>query len=152
MKFTKFLSFAALPLLILAVSPASRAAIEPALVQTLASTVLSCVVQPYGINIRTGNKVLGALRSHCENVVIQGDSIRIQLESNSYVVRIQDSEESDGGDLNDLFLTGGMQAQESLLASNVLAFGDPALSVLLAGGHAAEEVPQILDTSLNRKL
>lgn len=152
MNFKKYVFAAVLPLsLTLAVCTAHAAepTVEPALLQRLAKTVLGCVEQPYAVNGRTGNKVFGALRSHCAQVEISQDRANVLLNGRTYTVLVKDSELSDGGDLNDLFVQfDAREDQEVQFASNVLAFGDPALSILLVTGHKADELPQVLDPSL----
>ena len=149
MNFKKSAVVAFLPLLLTA--SAAHAAVEPTLVQRLAKTVLSCVVQPYGINSHTGNRIFGSLRSHCESVTISQDRANVKLDGRTYTLLIKDSALSDDGDLDDLFIQyDAREDQEVQVAANILAFGDPALSLLLVSGHKADELPQVLDPSLSQ--
>jgi len=109
------------------------------------------VVQPYGINERTGNKIFGALRSLCKDVKISRDRVIVKVDGRAYTVLVKDSQAADDGDLNDLFVQyDSREDQEIELASNLLSFGDPALSILMLTGHRAEELPQVADRSLNQ--
>jgi hypothetical protein len=152
----KLFQIALVPLLFLSGSVARAStqtdgtpAVEPALVQSIAQTLLSCVEQPYGISARTGNKILGSLRSHCEGVTISQDRASLKVDGRSFTILVKDSAESDGGDLNDLFVQyDSREDQEIQLGQNLLSFGDPALSILLLSGHTADELPQVLDPSI----
>jgi hypothetical protein len=133
-----------------ALSGAAQAAALPAtpadidLVQKLASRLVACAEQPVGRNERTGNVSLGALRSHCDSVTVADDRVELTNAGQLYTFVIEDSELSDGGDLNDLYLQyGSREDQEVQIARNVLAFGDPVLATLIVTGHKADELPQV---------
>jgi hypothetical protein len=119
-------------------------------VQALAQTALQCLEQPYGLT-RSGRKVMGTLRSRCAHVVISQDRAVIDLLGRSFTVLIKDSETSDGGDLNDLFVQyDSREDHEVQVAKNVLSFGDPALALVLASGRSADPIPQVLDPKLSQ--
>jgi hypothetical protein len=149
----KLSPFAALLLLVSSVvhaeSPAP--AVEPALLDTLASALFQCSEQPYNHSTHTGHLVLGQLRSHCNSVVASQDRVEILHDGRSYIFLARESALSDGGDLNDLYIQyDGREDQEELMASNLLSFGDPTLSVLLYSGHNVDALPRVLDPTLDR--
>jgi hypothetical protein len=84
---------------------------------------LRCAVQPYSVT-PGGRKILGALRSVCP-AELKANSYRASfvIDGRAYVATLADSEQSDGGDLNDLTIEdadGRVVAQ----ADMILAFGD----------------------------
>jgi hypothetical protein len=123
---------------------------DQALLQSLASRALECTHQPFAIKA-TGNKTLGRVRSHCEDVRISENTVAIRLPSGNYSVTVRDNVNTDGGDLNDVYVSFEAQKnQEELLQESVLAFSDPVVALLLLAGHSPEAIVQIEDSSLLR--
>jgi hypothetical protein len=86
--------------------------------KTLAS---ECVVRPY--TLQEGQKTYGHTESDCHGLKVNGPKAVFEIDGQLYVAYVQDSADSDGGDLNDLFVqdaSGVVVIQEH----NVLAFGD----------------------------
>src|SRR5262245_481737 len=106
MTFKKFSLFAVSALLTSSVSRAEAfiAAVEPTLMDSLATAIYDCSEQPYGVSSRTGNLVFGQLRSRCSAIIPSEDRVEITQDGRSYSFVVRDSELSDGGDLNDLYV------------------------------------------------
>jgi hypothetical protein len=122
--------------------PATPSDIE--VVQNLAAVLAPCVEQPVSVDVRSGKKSHGALRSHCDSVTIEEDRVQLSYLGRSYTLLVRDSELSDGGDLSDLFVQyDSREDLEVLVASNLLTYSDPALSALLVSGYRAEDLPEV---------
>ena len=133
---------------LLAMNPTN--AIDAALIQALALKALQCAYQPYAVK-RNGNKSYGQVRSHCSEVVIQENRAEFNLEGRHFTLITQENENSDGGDLNDLLIQFDAQKDtEVVVQKNLLAFSDPIVALLLAAGHAPEELPEVLDEAVLR--
>jgi hypothetical protein len=85
---------------------------------TLAS---QCAVVPYAVV--DGTKVQGTARSECAALVLNNNQLNFNVLGQSFTAQVQDSADSDGGDLNDLQVTNE-QGQIVVQASNILAYGD----------------------------
>jgi hypothetical protein len=92
-----------------------------------------CAVQPYILD--NGKKVYGPLRSNCVEVLVQGSQAQFNLDGVWYVASLTDSDDSDGGDLNDITVRKMSDTSGDVVAErhNALAFGD--ILVGLAGGQ-----------------
>jgi len=109
-------------------SPSTPTSVWPeasALVQRCASQTI-CIRQD-------GSRLASPLKSVCPELVIDGTTARFTLHGKTYVANITESEDSDGGDLNDLTLSDadGNFAENH---HNVLGFDDVLLTLL--GGNA----------------
>src|SRR4051812_8239988 len=74
--------------------------------------VLQCAVQTFTYS--RGQKIYGSLRSVCDEVQVNGSEARFQLGGNWYTATLQESENADGGDLDDIFVSdriGGSYAE-----------------------------------------
>jgi hypothetical protein len=115
-------------------SPFTATVADQAVIQKLAQTILRCGHQ----TVRTtesGRQVLDPIQSTCPEMRVTGDRVVIQMESQEYTLTVRDSENSDGGDLVDLFLQYDSRKDlEVAVAQNLLAFGDPAEATLIAAG------------------
>src|SRR4051812_48392835 len=115
----KFIQIAAVVLgLGLTSSAFASSGADPALVQKLGEMASVCAEQPNGV-----------FRSHCDALKIVGASAEFNVEGRAITVLVRDNENSDGGDLNDVFVQ--LDSREVTLARNVLSFGDPVLAVLI---------------------
>jgi hypothetical protein len=85
---------------------------------TLAS---QCAVVPYAVV--DGTKVRGMARSQCANLSVKNNQLEFTVLGETFTAQVQDSADSDGGDLNDLQVTNA-QGEVVVHASNVLAYGD----------------------------
>jgi hypothetical protein len=118
------------------------------LVNELARTALACAHQPYALT-RTGKKIYGSLKSGCNELRISLDRAQFSLQGRVFTVVVKESEYSDDGDLNDLYVQyDAREDQEVLIRKNVLSFGDPVLAVLLTSRHSVSELPEVMDQSL----
>lgn len=104
--------------------------------------VLRCAVQPY--TLQRGKKVYGRLLSTCEELQVQGAEARFVLNGDWYLAQLSDSPNSDGGDLNDVFVKDTDEKQVAV-RRDIPAFGDVLLG--LAGGRVQlpEQYVQDLD-------
>lgn len=124
---------------------------DRALIESLAQTISACVEQPYGIRSQNHSLTYGPLRSRCDEVEVSGDQVVVEYRGRRYTLVVRESELSDGGDLNDLYIQfDSREDQEALIAESVLSFNDPVLSLLLVTGHEAESLPKVLEPSLSR--
>lgn len=87
----------------------------------LDSLASQCAVIPYAII--DGTKVQGVTRSQCANLAVKNNQLDFTVLGQPFTAQVQDSADSDGGDLNDLQVTNA-QGEVIVQASNVLAYGD----------------------------
>lgn len=92
--------------------------------------VAQCSVKTY--SLVQGVKTYGPLRSSCRELQADGDHATFVLEGERFTARIEESADSDGGDLDDVYV---QNSQGSVIANrhNVLAYDDILLG--LAGGN-----------------
>jgi hypothetical protein len=108
--------------------------------ESVQQLVRSCVVRPYSVT--DGKKTYGFLKSRCSNVQTHGAWAEFSLGNTKYVASLEESLDSDGGDLDNIDikdLNGAVVAH----LSNVLAFGD----ILLGLAGANVELPELYDQS-----
>jgi hypothetical protein len=92
--------------------------------------VAQCTVKPYALV--QGVKTYGSLRSTCRELQVSGDQASFILDGEQFSARIEESADSDGGDLDNIYVqnsNGAVIAQRH----NVLAYNDILLG--LAGGN-----------------
>jgi hypothetical protein len=115
-------------------SPFTANISDQATLQKIAQVVARCSKQEIHTTAE-GRQVQTPIQSTCEEMVVSGDQIVVSLDGAQYTLVVRDSENSDGGDLVDLFLQyDSREDLEVSLAQNLLAFGDPALATLQAAG------------------
>ena len=102
---------------------------SPKFLEQVRGLVQHCAVQP----------ARGPLESKCTEVLVKGSQAQLQLNGEWYSANIVDSEDSDGGDLNNIFVQDQNGTQVAEL-HNALAFGDILLG--LAGGQIALHAAQ----------
>lgn len=116
----------------LALYPASgSAAPTVSLWPEAAALVSRCASQTICVR-QDGSRLASPLRSVCPELVIEGATARFSLHGKAYVAKITQSEDSDGGDLNDLTISG----TDGTLTENhhdVLGFDD--ILITLLGGN-----------------
>jgi hypothetical protein len=78
-------------------------------------------VVPYAVV--NGTKVSGMARSQCDNLKVKNNQLEFTVLGQTFTAQVQDSADSDGGDLNDLQVTNS-QGEVVVQASNILAYGD----------------------------
>lgn len=103
--------------------------------------VSRCAVQPY--TIQSGKKAYGRLESSCPELQVQGAEARFQFEGRWSVAKIVDSEDSDGGDLNDISIQDD-HGNEVAQLKEVLAFGD----ILLGLSDGQVNLPESYEQTL----
>ena len=129
-------SFLAVALLRAAMAQADVASVQesPGFWKKLNALVAQCAVKPYSL-VR-GMKTYGPLRSSCQELQANGDRAVFVLEGETFSARIVESADSDGGDLDDVYV---QNSQGAVIANrhNVLAYDDILLG--LAGGNVDSE-------------
>jgi hypothetical protein len=109
------------------------------LLQDLAAMTIKCAIHPYSIDL-TGKKIYYPLQSRCPQLRITSPSTAlIYLERQTYYAELLESRDSDGGDLDDLFILDAY-GHRVAMRHNVAAFDDILLS--LAGGRE-QEIPEV---------
>lgn len=100
----------------------------------LNALVAQCSVKPY--SLVQGVKTYGPLRSSCQELQTNGNRATFVLEGETFFARIEESADSDGGDLDNVYV---QNSQGSVIANrhNVLAYDDILLG--LAGGNVDSE-------------
>lgn len=105
------------------------------LLQDLAALTIKCAIHPYSIN-SAGQKIYYPLQSRCPQLRITSASTAlIYLERQTFYAELLESRDSDGGDLDDLFILDSY-GRRVAMRHNVAAFDDILLS--LAGGREEE--------------
>lgn len=96
-----------------------------------AALVRRCASQTICVR-QDGSRLASPLQSLCPELVIEGTTARFSLHGKVYIAKITESDDSDGGDLNDLTISG---ADSTLTENhhNVLGFDDVLLTLL--GGN-----------------
>lgn len=109
------------------------------LLQDLAALTIKCAVHPFSVDA-TGKKIYYPLRSRCPQLrITSAKTALIYLERQTYYAELLESRDSDGGDLDDLFILDSY-GRRVAMRHNVAAFDDILLS--LAGGRE-EEIPEV---------
>jgi hypothetical protein len=108
---------------------------------TLAS---QCAVVPY--TVVHGTKVLGMARSQCSDLILKANELDFTLFGQSFAAQVQDSADSDGGDLNDLVVTDS-QGNVIIQKSEILAYGD----VIQALVGAKVQLKEVYDATLSSR-
>ncbi len=109
------------------------------LLQDLAAMTIKCAIRPYSIGLN-GKKTYSPLESRCPQLRITSSrTALIYLERQTYYAELLESRDSDGGDLDDLFILDSY-GRRVAMRHNVAAFDDVLLS--LAGGRE-QEIPEI---------
>jgi len=123
----KFLRFMCL---VFAFMSAQLAMAETEFWNDLHTLVIKCAVRPYDMD--AGRKTSGKLTSVCDDLTVSGDTAYFVLNGQQYKASIRDSENSDGGDFNDIEITS-LDGTLREVRICVLSFGDVLLA--LAGGE-----------------
>jgi hypothetical protein len=143
MQFTRSIRVALVVMVVLMVKTASAADVDASssnsFWEKVRGLVQQCSVQTY--TVEGGQKVYGPLRSNCVELQVGGSSARFELDGKWFEATIQDSPDSDGGDLNDVFVY--LQGEEGGKAfaerHEIPAFGD-----ILAGLAGAQlQLPEL---------
>jgi hypothetical protein len=95
-----------------------------------------CAVVPYAVV--DGTTYQGVTRSQCADLTLKNNQLDFTVLGQSFIAQVQDSADSDGGDLNDLQITNS-QGQVIVQISNILAYGD-VIQALVAGKVQLKEV------------
>jgi hypothetical protein len=128
----RFIGLVAVGLLGASLAHAGGSSVQdsPEFWQKLNTLVAQCTVKPY--SLVQGVKTYGSLRSFCQEIQVNGDHASFVLDGEQFSARIEESEDSDGGDLDNVYVqnsSGAVIAQRH----NVLAYNDILLG--LAGGN-----------------
>jgi hypothetical protein len=108
------------------------------LLADLAALTLKCAVRPYSIDA-SGKKIYYPLESRCPELrPTSPRTALVYLERKTFYAELLESRDSDGGDLDDLFILDAY-GHRVAMRHNVAAFDDILLA--LAGGH--EQIPEI---------
>ncbi|MGK5083867.1 hypothetical protein WDW37_11245 [Bdellovibrionota bacterium FG-1] len=136
-----FPSFFRLPIiLVLAISSSAHA---DRLLSQLAIKAVECTQQPFSFN-QVGHKRYQPIESHCADLIISGDRAEFRLDGHSYTLVVKENENSDGGDLNDVYLQyDSREDQEVLIQQAVLAFNDPIVGLLITAGIELDKLPEV---------
>ncbi len=101
------------------------------LLSDLQTLAIKCVVRTYSVN-GDGKKVYTTLKNVCSQIVVSDPATaHVQLDNETFVVVIRESDDSDGGDLNNVLVynaNGQLVAQKL----NVVAFDNILMG--LSGG------------------
>lgn len=109
------------------------------LLQDLATLTIRCAIHPYSIDL-TGKKTYYPIESRCPQIrVTSPRTALIYLEHQTYYAELLESRDSDGGDLDDLFILDSY-GRRVAMRHNVAAFDDVLLSI--AGGRE-QEIPEV---------
>jgi hypothetical protein len=100
-----------------------------------------CAVIPYAVV--DGTKVQGMTRSQCDTLAVKNNELSFTVLGQTFTAQVQDSADSDGGDLNDLEVKNS-QGQVIVQASNILAYGD----VIQALVGAKVQLKEVYDASV----
>ena len=104
--------------------------------------VLNCAVQPVRTREDGRFESLPA-RSICPaELSVDGNIARFEVQKKSYTAVLTESEDSDGGDLNDLVIMNS-KGRTVAREQNILAFGD----ILVALAGSADELRQVREDS-----
>lgn len=95
----------------------------------LNNLVSQCAVKPY--TVVQGVKAYGPLRSLCQELHAEGNQAEFVLDGETFSAQMQESADSDGGDLDDISVQNSQGAAVAQ-RQNVLAYDDVLLG--LAGG------------------
>jgi hypothetical protein len=88
----------------------------------LEALVARCAVHPY-TTMDSGEKTYGPMESVCADLKINGSSAVFVIDGEVFVATLQDSADSDGGDLNDVTVADS-HGDVIITQQNVLAYRD----------------------------
>ena len=118
--------------------------IDHAWLKALSQKAVRCAEQPTIIK-ENGGKAYNPLRSHCQDeMVVADDTVHFHISGIGFSVRVEENKNSDGNDLNDVYLLySNREDQAVLVAHGVLSFGDPVLALLLVTGRGSESIQEV---------
>lgn len=103
--------------------------------QEIRELVLRCSVQP--VMIRGNRRIAAPVQSRCADLRVKAEGAEFILNNARYVAYLEESENSDGGDLYSVHVLNG-RGQKVAARSDVPAFGDILLG-LAGGSHGLRE-------------
>ncbi len=113
-------------------------AASPVNFKDLREKVIACVLQPVK-NMPNGRRQSLPMISRCTDLTVQGDRAVLRFNNENYLMVLRDSEDSDGGDLNDLTVLNSKN-QVVFELKQVLGFRDVLFALT---GHDAR-IPLVL--------
>jgi hypothetical protein len=109
----------------------------------LTSLASKCAVVPYAVV--NGTKIQGVARAQCSQFILNNDVLTFSVLGQTFTAQVQDSADSDGGDLNDLEVKDA-QGNVILEETDVLAYRD----VIQALVGSKVELQQVYDSSITQ--